>query len=61
MLKVFINDKLVRETLVHTKGKWAVEWIDVAAHAGKTVSVRIENHANDWSFEAAYFDKIELK
>jgi hypothetical protein len=61
LLKVFVNNKLVKETPVNTKGKWTIEWVDVADHAGKTVHVRIENHANDWSFEAAYLDKIEIK
>jgi hypothetical protein len=61
LLKVLVNGSLAKETVVNTKGKWITESIDLSAHAGKTVHIRIENHADDWSFEAAYLDKIEIK
>ena len=61
VLKVVVEDKTVRETVVDTRGKWMTVTADLTPHAGKTVSVRIENRANGWTFEAAYLDNIELR
>ena len=61
VLKVFVADKLAKEAVINTKGKWAAEVIDLAVHAGKTVPVRIEAHSNDWHWEAAFFGKVEIR
>ncbi|MHC4444309.1 MAG: ADP-ribosylglycohydrolase family protein [Planctomycetota bacterium] len=61
ILKVFVNDKFKLEKLVDTKGKFITLTVNLADHAGKKVNVRIENHANSWCAEGAYFDKIEIR
>jgi len=61
LLKVYVQDDLVEETVVDTHGKWTTIEIDMTPYAGKTVPVRIENHADDWAWEAAYLDRVGLK
>lgn len=61
VLKVYINGQSVKEERIATKGTWKSVEIDVAAHAGKTINVRIENWANNWFYEAAYFAPIEFR
>ena len=61
VLEVFVNDKLVREVLIDTQGKWITERVDLADLAGKRVAVRVEAHSNDWHWEAAYFGRIEIR
>jgi hypothetical protein len=33
----------------------------MSEYAGKKVTVRVENHATDWAFEAAYIARVEVK
>ena len=40
--------------------KWQEFSVDITKHAGKTVSVELENGASGWSFEAGYWHQIEL-
>jgi len=61
LLKVFVRDDLVEETVVDTRGRWITIEIDLKPYAGMTVPVRIENHANDWSWEAAHLDAVSLR
>jgi hypothetical protein len=62
LLKVFVNDQKALEKIIGTKGKWVTESIPMAAHAGKTVTVRIENGlGNEWGNEAAYLNKVEIR
>lgn len=60
VLKVFVDDKPAKETVVNTKGRWTTVDVDLTPYAGKSVPVRIENHANGWSYEAAYLGKVRL-
>ncbi len=61
LLKVSVAGELAKEEVIDTKGKWRKVRVDLSAHAGKSVEVRIENCPNDWSFEAAYIDEIRVK
>lgn len=61
LLKVFVADESVSELVVNGHGKWQPINIDLKPYAGKTVPVRIENHANGWEFEAAYLTRITIK
>jgi len=40
--------------------EWADLEIDLAAYAGKRVKLELENRANDWSNEWAYWNEIKL-
>ena len=40
--------------------KWQEFRFDLTKHAGKTIKIELENRASDWSFEAAYWNRIEL-
>jgi hypothetical protein len=61
LLKVLVAGTLTKEEIIGTKGKWETVEVDLSAHAGTTVEVRIENCPNDWAFEAAYLDEIRVK
>jgi len=58
LLRVFLNDQLAKEKHIDTQGRWTTVEVDLTPHAGKTVTVRVENCANGWRFEAGYFDSI---
>jgi len=58
VLKVFVNDQLVKEALIMTEGKWRREVIDAGSWAGTTAAVRVEVHANNWHWERAFFGRI---
>jgi hypothetical protein len=61
VFKILVNGELAQETLVSGKGEWQTEEIDLTPQAGKKVHVRLEVYSNDWKFEMAYFDKVEIK
>lgn len=61
MLRVLINDKLAREEVIDTKGKWKTVSVKLSEYAGQKIHVRVENAATGWSFEAAYLDTISIK
>ncbi|MFO7976302.1 MAG: ADP-ribosylglycohydrolase family protein [Candidatus Hydrogenedentota bacterium] len=61
LLRVLVNGETAHESLIDTKGNWREVAIDIAPYAGKSVPVRIENAANNWSNEAAYIDAIKLR
>ncbi|MBN2308002.1 MAG: ADP-ribosylglycohydrolase family protein, partial [Candidatus Hydrogenedentes bacterium] len=61
LLKVFVNGECAASTPVATEGTWTTVRVDLGAFAGHSVPVRIENHATDWSFEAAYLGAIRIE
>ncbi|HQH53775.1 MAG TPA: ADP-ribosylglycohydrolase family protein [Candidatus Hydrogenedentes bacterium] len=61
VLRVSLNGEPAHESVIDTKGEWREIGVDLAPHAGKTVRARVENAANDWSFEAAYIASIEFR
>ncbi len=61
VLKVFVGDSCVKEETIASHGKWQTDNVDLSEYAGKTIPVRIENHANGWEFEAAYLSTVQVK
>ncbi len=60
-LRVFVNDQLVKKELVDRKGdRWKTVTVDLTAHAGKTVNVRLENAANNWNWEFGYWSDLKV-
>lgn len=63
-LRVLINGKPIADRIVGAKTVAADEWLDVAvdlsAFAGRTVSLEIENRANDWHNEWAYWQNVAI-
>ena len=39
---------------------WQEFQFDLTKHAGETIKIELENRASGWSFEAAYWSRIEL-
>lgn len=61
LFRVMINGNTVDETNVDTKGQWISIDIDLAPWAGNTITVRLENQATDWAFEAAYLGEVKIQ
>ena len=63
-LRVFANGDLLLDRVVGSKSVGGDEWLDVAVdlsqYAGETVSLRIENKANNWANEWAYWNRVSI-
>ena len=64
-LRVLANDKLLKKRLVSSKSVGTNEWLDVSVDltqfAGQTIKLSIENRANDWFNEWAYWNEVKIK
>ncbi|NUM55808.1 MAG: ADP-ribosylglycohydrolase family protein [Candidatus Hydrogenedentes bacterium] len=60
LLKVSINNEPKIEKIVGTKGEWTTVTFDLMPYTNKDIDVRVENCANGWSYEAAYFAAIKV-
>jgi len=54
VLGVVVDGMTAREVLIDTKGSWARVAVDLRAWRGRRVTIRLENQANGWAWEAAY-------
>ncbi len=63
-LRVNVNGVTVTQQVVAVTEASQIRWwtleVDLAPWAGKEVRVELENRANGWQYEAAYWSKIEL-
>lgn len=60
-LRIFANDQLLKKQVVDRKGdRWKTVSADLTPFAGKKITLRLENAANDWNFEFAYWNEIKL-
>jgi putative heme-binding domain-containing protein len=61
-LRVLADGAVVHQRIVGGKGeRWQSVLVDLSRFAGKTIHLRLENCANDWSFEFGYWSELELK
>jgi hypothetical protein len=61
-LRVLADGAVVHQRIVGGKGeRWQSVLVDLSRFAGKTIRLRLENCANDWSFEFGYWSELELK
>lgn len=61
-LRVFADNRLVHQQLVDKSGeRWKPVSVDLSKFAGEKVALRLENAANNWSFEFGYWSGLELK
>ncbi|MFA6245161.1 MAG: ADP-ribosylglycohydrolase family protein, partial [Candidatus Hydrogenedentales bacterium] len=60
-LRILLNGQPMVEKPVDTKGQWTNVTVDLMPYTGKTIDVRLEVCATDWSFEAAYFAKAAFE
>ena len=58
-LVALINGKEVFSKDV-AANQWLPIQIDLTPHAGKSVSMELQNRATGWAFEAAYWSRIQL-
>ena len=60
-LRVYANDQLIKKQIVDKKGeRWKTVTVDLTPFAGKKVVLKLENAANDWSWEFGYWSDIKL-
>jgi len=61
-LRVLVNHKLLHLQLIDQKGeRWKDVAVDLSPFAGQKISLRLENAANDWYYEFAYWSDIQIK
>ncbi|MBI1176810.1 c-type cytochrome [bacterium] len=63
-LRVFANGEMLKREVISRKdGVWHTVTADLSKFAGERIALRVENMAggeNDWSFEFAYWGKLQL-
>jgi hypothetical protein len=61
-LRALANGRAIHREVVDRQGeRWKTVEIDLAAFAGKQVELRLENHANNGSWEFGYWSNIRLE
>ena len=60
-LRVQVDGKNVHRRVVDARGeRWKQVRVDLLPWAGRSVSVRLENAANDWNWEFGYWSDLQL-
>ena len=63
-LRVLVGQKLLADQIVGpdtvSKDEWADVTVDLTEFAGKTVELSLENRANNWNCEWAYWNEITV-
>ncbi|HUR44425.1 MAG TPA: hypothetical protein VMZ27_01020, partial [Candidatus Saccharimonadales bacterium] len=60
-LRVLVNEKLIEKRLVNAEGeRWKQISVDLGSYAGQSIRLRLENAANDWSYEFGYWSDLQL-
>ena len=63
-LRVLVDGKGLEETIVGPKTVSGDEWLDVhvdlSDYAGKKIQLSIENKANNWMCEWAYWHNVKI-
>ncbi|HZE95702.1 MAG TPA: hypothetical protein VE981_01630 [Planctomycetota bacterium] len=59
-LRVLVEGTLLKKELVGGDDAWRQYTFDLSAHAGKTVRISLQNAANNWSSEFAYWSDVAV-
>jgi len=63
-LRVLVNGKVMADQIVGPDTVGSNEWLDLSVDlspfAGQRVNVSIENRANNWHNEWAYWNRVEI-
>ena len=61
-LRIFANGQVLKKEIINSTGeRWKHFTVDLSAFAGKKITVRAENAANDWMNEFGYWGRLEIK
>lgn len=62
-LIVRVNGQVVHESVIGAEGapNWQTIVLDLSPFAGRTVDLQLENHANGWSWEFAYWGRVAVR
>jgi len=61
LLRIFIDNKPVKEAVISTQGQFATEKVSIDAPPNTAVRVRLEFHANDWAVNAGYLREVRIE
>lgn len=62
VMKAVVNGKVVKEMSIdHEKPRWKRVEVDLKGHEGQEVTVRLEAHASEWSYEFSYWHGIVVE
>lgn len=60
-LRLFIDGKETLKEMIGPKGSgWRDLKVDLSLHAGKRISIRLENAPNNWEWEHAYWHDLKI-
>ncbi|HEX7859534.1 MAG TPA: PVC-type heme-binding CxxCH protein [Verrucomicrobiae bacterium] len=60
-LRILANNEVIKKQIIDKKGdRWKTVSIDLTPYAGKKINLRLENAANDWNYEYAYWSELKL-
>lgn len=61
-IRVFVQGEMLkRQTIDRESGIWRTVSVDLSKFAGRRVNIRVENAANDWSYEFGYWGSLKLE
>jgi hypothetical protein len=61
VLRAFADSKLIhRQRIQASEDDWETIQLDLTAFAGRTIPIRLENHAYNLSEDFAYWDEIKV-
>lgn len=62
IFKTTVNGKVIKEAVVnHEKPRWKTVEVDLTKWQGQDITLRLEAHANGWSYEFSYWGGITLE
>ena len=60
-MRVLANGQLLhKQTVDHEGERWKPVDIDLSQFAGKKITLRLENCANDWNYEFGYWSDLRI-
>jgi hypothetical protein len=61
-LRVLAEGKVIhRQIVAHAGPTWKQVELDLSPYAGRPVALRLENNANDWNWEFAYWSDLQIR
>lgn len=63
-LRVLVNGKVVKDQIIGSESVGSKEWLDVdvdlSRFGGEVIRLDIENRANNWNCEWAYWNSVRI-
>ena len=63
-LRVLVNGKVIKDQIIGSESVGSKEWLDVdvdlSPYGGEVIRLDIENRANNWNCEWAYWNSVRI-